>query len=112
MSISALRSSKAKQRKAMMSFDRNLSLKERMVEFIETKGDEHLIPYLDEADLEKIAQVSHSWQSMTQSKNLFGCILGAIKDVQKDIFEKDMADRKKEEMLEAKRKKARELRIK
>jgi hypothetical protein len=53
--IGSLRSSKLMAKhKQTLEVDRNLTVTERMNDFIISRGDMYILPYLDNSDIEKI----------------------------------------------------------
>lgn len=92
--IGSLRSSKlmAKHKQQTLVLDRNLTVQERMNDFILSRGDMYILPYLDKSDIEKIKLgkpfsanrllVNSDWNNLVSSQSLFKSILTSISDVQ------------------------------
>ena len=53
--------------------------------FIQEKGENYLIPFFDKADLDKLALVNKTWESLVNSRFLFSTIFKSIKDVVEEV---------------------------
>jgi hypothetical protein len=64
-----------------------MTLHERVQEFVAVHGHQHLLPFLNRADKDKVSRVCSAWQRMVNSELIFKKIVHCAKDTASAIKE-------------------------